>query len=918
MKRLFYYLFILTCCVSYSQQEASNWYFGENAGINFNASSGIVNALTDGEVNTREGCATISDEDGELLFYTDGITIYNKDHFVMANGDGLLGDSSSTQSAIIVPLPNDPDIYYVFTVGSNQNRTGLKYSIVDISLNGGAGEVVVKNNNLLNECAEKISAVVKDCSSGSIWIVALSNSNGTGIDNLNTFFVYELSTSGLNSNPIKSSFNITITDSRGYLKISPDGTKMACANIQSGLFLFDFDSATGNISNVNQLQIYDQQNNKPYGVEFSPDSQLLYVTSTNDFFGTFDQNENPQNHTSILLQFDLNSVNIAGTQVVLDSRTLYRGGLQLGPDGKIYRALSSTYNSGLPFLSVINNPNTQGVGANYSHNAIVLGNNNSTQGLPPFVQSFFTEKMDIIRNGTSSISLNLCEGETYTLVADEIPGAQYSWTNNGRIIVNNTYFLEVTEEGNYEVSIETDPNDCSTIKGKANVKYVDFPDINNVVLRQCDDDVSDGLSFFNLSTASNEVSNGDTDLSVSFYLTQNDALNDQNKINTNIYENISNPQTLYVSAINKGLLTPSGIDENNSAPTSNCYSYAEIQLEVVSNSISNISVNVCDELNSEDGISTFNLEDITLDIQSNYNISFPITYYNTFNDALLQQGELELEFTNSIPYSQIIFSRVQNGNNCVSISEVLINITPLPILIGEETTYYCLNNFPESKVLNAGLINGSIDDYTYLWSNGDTTYETEINAAGIYTVTVSNADGCSKQRTVKVENSNVANFDNIEVLDATKNNVVTILVSGEGIYEYGLIDNDNIIYAPYQESSVFENVKPGLYRITVRDIKNNCGEINTQVSVIGFPKFFSPNNDGFNDTWQVYGVSEMFQHNSLIYIYNRYGKLLKQLSPLQDGWDGTFNGSKLPSDDYWFAVTLQDGRIFKNHFTLIY
>ena len=87
---------------------------------------------------------------------------------------------------------------------------------------------------------------------------------------------------------------------------------------------------------------------------------------------------------------------------------------------------------------------------------------------------------------------------------------------------------------------------------------------------------------------------------------------------------------------------------------------------------------------------------------------------------------------------------------------------------------------------------------------------------------------------------------------------------------------------------------------------------------MGFLNFFTPNNDGVHDTWQVLGVSDMFQSNSKVFIYNRFGKLIKQLNPLGEGWDGTFNGGKLPSDDYWFSVTLQDGRMFKSHFTLKY
>jgi len=110
-------------------------------------------------------------------------------------------------------------------------------------------------------------------------------------------------------------------------------------------------------------------------------------------------------------------------------------------------------------------------------------------------------------------------------------------------------------------------------------------------------------------------------------------------------------------------------------------------------------------------------------------------------------------------------------------------------------------------------------------------------------------------------------------------------------------------------------VQPGLYTVFVRD-KNNCGIVEDLVSVIGFPKFFTPNNDDANDFWQVYGITNQFQANSTVYIFNRYGKLLIELDLLSRGWDGTYNGKKMPTSDYWFKVTLEDGRIFTNHFTL--
>ncbi len=916
-------ILIITCLTglnAIAQNEASNWYFGENAGINFNFFTGEVTSLDNGQINTREGCASISDSNGDLLFYTDGSTVYNKFHEIMPNGEGLLGDESSTQSAIVVPNSNNPNIYYVFTVGSNANDTGLNYSEIDVSANLSTGEVTRKNINLLPDCAEKISAVVKDCDSKSIWVITLSNSSGVfpvnAQPNLDTFYAYEVNAVGVNPVPVKSTLPITISDTRGYLKLSPSGFKLACANVRSGLYLFDFNSTTGTVSNTLPLSV-NGSNNFPYGVEFSPDSQFLYILASNDFFDRTNStnNNNPTNHSANLIQYNLNAANINNSQVVLDSRQQYRGALQLAPNGKIYRSMSQTYDDGLNALGVINNPNELGVAANYQHNAVSLGSNNSTQGLPPFITSFFNQQIDIINNNSSSTFLALCENETYTLVADNLPGAIYSWTRDDIPLPESDFDLLVTQSGRYKVVIEPNgsviTNSCGLPQGVANVQFFDNPNAFNTSIFQCDlDIISDGLTTYNLNNAFQEITDSSfDDVTISFYLDPNDAINNTNPIlNPEAFENDHTSQ-IYARATH----TISG-----------CYNTSVVNLEISDTQVSNfIADSVCDELNSEDGINSFVLDDYTPLILNTLTIpttELVIKYYGNINDAHLEQNAIT-DYTNTNPYSQKLYFRIENitTNDCFGINELELNISKLPnIEEEEETLYYCLNTFPETITIHANVIGDSPNNYTYNWSTGEDTYEIDINDIGIYTVTITNkATTCSKERTIIIEASNVATFEAIEVVDVTQNNTITTLVSGEGVYEYAL-ENDNGIYRQYQESNIFENVSPGIYTITVRDIKNNCGTVANQVSIIGFPKFFTPNNDGVHDTWQVLGISGMFQPNSNIFIYNRFGKLIKQLNPLGAGWDGTFNGEKLPVDDYWFMVTLQDGRIFKNHFTLKY
>lgn len=910
MKKILILLFLFNIiCVS-AQQEASNWYFGENAGIKFNL-DGSISVLNNGQINTREGCSSISDRNGILLFYTDGETVFNSNHVIMENGNGLLGDESSTQSAIVVPKPDDEDIYYIFTVGSNQNPTGLNYSIVDMTLDGGLGAITQKNINLINRCSEKISAVLADCETETILLIAFSNFSGVYASNqepLDTFHVFEITTAGVNSNAQRTTIpGFFANDPRGYLKLSPDGTKLACANVNNGLFLYDFDTQTRTVSNP-QLLTINNAINQPYGIEFSPNNNLLYVTASNDYFAQDGTAEIPANHQSVLVQFDLTAPDIVASQVLIDIRQLYRGGLQLAPDGKIYRALSATYTQGLGYLGAINNPNEIGSACDYEHNALNLGTNESSQGLPPFIQSFFNEKIDIIRNGeTTTTYLALCEGESYTLTADDILDAEYTWYLDGEIIrFEDGYTLDISESGFYEVVIELSTGDCDIIEGEATIDFFSFPTALDYTLFQCDEDGNpDGETLFNLNEANNYITNDEPDRIINYYESFADAQSATNPIDSSIYTNTSNPQTLYVEVIDS---------------QAGCTSYSELTLEVSVTQLNDLVVDVCDENDSEDGINTFeSFDEIVNNILAQIPTSgLTLSFYENYDDALIEQNEITAPYTNTNAYNQTIYVRAENDNACYGISEVLLRINPLPQLLDDETLYYCLNSYPETIILDAGVIDADTTGYSFIWSSGEITETIEINQTGVYTITVTNSFGCSNGRTITVEPSNIATFENITVVDGSDefNNIVTVEVSGEGTYQYALSNIPQNIYPIFQDENIFGNVFPGIYTVLVRDIKNDCGIVEEIISVIGFPQYFTPNNDGYNDTWQVYGVSEQFQPNSVIYIYDRFGKLLKQLDPKDDGWDGTFNGEPLPNNDYWFEVTLQDGRKFMDHFTL--
>jgi len=154
----------------------------------------------------------------------------------------------------------------------------------------------------------------------------------------------------------------------------------------------------------------------------------------------------------------------------------------------------------------------------------------------------------------------------------------------------------------------------------------------------------------------------------------------------------------------------------------------------------------------------------------------------------------------------------------------------------------------------------------------------------------------------------------IKDLLAGPNNTITVKTAtlGIGDYEYALDDQ----IGPYQDEPVFDKVRPGKHTVYVRD-KNGCGVVNMDVWVIGYKKFFTPNGDGYTDKWNIIGITKDYQARSKIYIFDRFEKLLKELDPLTPGWDGNFNGKPMPQTDYWFKVILEDGRMFKGHFSLI-
>lgn len=399
MRKIYFItLFFLLATISSSSQEnnANIWYFGMHAGLDFN--TGVPVVLNDGEISTKEGCSSVCDENGSLLFYTNGSYIWNAQHEVMPNGSALMGDSSATQSSIIVPKPGydvNNTIYFVFTVDNFQDNleNGFRYSVVDMNLDGGNGDVISTEKNILlhDQVPEKVCAVMHS-NNNDVWVI--THDWGS-----NDFLAYLLTEDSLNTTPIITSIGGfhggDYRNAVGYMKATVDGTKIGLAfpvstyGTNGNFEVFDFDRNSGILSNA---RIADNQY-RPYGLEFSPDGTKLYCTSI-----TWTSSVPSKIH-----QFDLEAADFEASK--LNVETSYSEnimGLQLGPNGKIYVSLN--YNE---YLSCINDPNNLGTNCNYVEQAILLDSGVCRYGMPTL---FYYKGFEFFTG--SEIAITICEGDS--------------------------------------------------------------------------------------------------------------------------------------------------------------------------------------------------------------------------------------------------------------------------------------------------------------------------------------------------------------------------------------------------------------------------------------------------------------------------------------------------------------------------
>ena len=725
MKKLLAVLLLFIGLQTFSQKQANIWYFGQGAGVDFNFSPPI--ALTDGQLYTLEGCSTFSDSDGELLFYSDGTTVYDKNHNIMNYtngnpGNNLLGNSSAAQSGMIIPKPLNNDIYYLFTVTDNNSTTGFNVYTIDMSLNGGNGQLIDEDGDGVffsqlqaGAWSEKVAAV-KGQECNTFWVVTAHNSQ---------FFSYKVDENGVDETPVISNVSSNI-DNRGYLKISPDGTKLVVANQgASNAILYDFKNLTGEVSNDETFLAEGFNDNDPYGIEFSVDSKKLYISTIQGFRYTLLEPA----VTYKLFQYDLTATNIPGSQILIHEQTPsdanypeggFRGALQLAPNGKIYATIPLAYEDPASYathLDVIENPTADGTDVVFTKDALFLEGRTSTQGLPPFISSLLLP-IDISDNSGTTINnqdLKYCIGDNVIFSVtdpDVISGGstpEFNWSfNDGTTTttISTSESLElsnitIANNGIYTLKIDL-TNACGDVteyNATFNVEVFE-PAIaiqpNNIF--SCDTD-GDGFIQFDLVAEQNAtiLSGFDPSVDLTFFevLYFNDPINAVDNLNPILTpDNYTNQdafleETIYVRV------------QNTKAPNT-CFAITEFKLKVTDlpTPTQPTVYRLCDDTTSAggdtDGISSFLLN--TKDAEILTGVANPgdytISYHTLLVDAQTSSttNAIDKDVDYLVTNSQRVYVRVENiaNTDCNAISddsagstftsfELIVDATPVVV-----------------------------------------------------------------------------------------------------------------------------------------------------------------------------------------------------------------------------------------------
>ncbi len=823
-----------------AQKEANVWYFGANAGLDFKSGNPV--AIINGKMNASEGCSSYSTPSGRLLFYTDGVSVWDSTHNLMPNGNNLKGNSSSTQSVLIVPKPFTFNSFYIFTSDKIGGKEGITYSEVNMSYNYGKGDVVFwnKNKKLVTPACEKITAV-KHANGIDFWLMVHKFDT-------DTLFAYRVTGYGVLAKPVRSKtgvkINGTYSTSLGYMKFSPDGRKLAYVNYTlDSSVIADFNSGTGRVSNV-----WTFHNDKAYGLEFSAQSKYLYISEFN---------------TKKIYQYSAKSTTksqFLNSKYTLDSNfSNDLGALQLGPNGKIYIAVSNSN-----YLQSIEAPDSLGALSRLKRNAVYLGGKNCILGLPNFNTSIFNKKIISVKHNCLNDTTTFTLSNTNDLdsvkwyFGDPSSGALNSSTQ----ITNVGHIYK--KPGAYKVWL------FYYFKKVVSFAYVKV-DIMNIKPY-----IGRDTSFCNafnlqLSTAENYAE----------YL----------------WSNKSTAKTIY--AHKKGIYILKVKDTNS------CSSSDTIQIHnpyVVAN-FSFSDTSLCLKNNQ------FNFKDVSFiddDVRKKSDW--------TFGDGTHLSDTLAMkQYANAGTYD--VKLKVTTQNNCSDSIQKSFTVKPGPVAAFDVNSP-C---FPDSVIFNNQSIFAQGKISFYWWDLGDGYYSSEKNPHHYYQepakynvkLIVKAQNGCidsiTKHRTIIVKDKPKAVFTITDV---------SSLNGGNKKVQFNNYSTDNAVKfywdlgkgrTSYEKNPSLNYLDSGKNKFTLwATTADNCSD---SFSITTYHKFFfylpnafSPDENKINDTYTPF--SSLFISYYKMQIYNQWGALLFESDDITQGWDGTYMSQLCPDGVYICKIAL--------------
>ncbi|MDR6193187.1 PKD domain-containing protein [Siphonobacter sp. SORGH_AS_0500] len=668
-----------------SDQQASKWYFGSNAGINFEG--GQPSAITDGKINTPEGTSSISNRKGDLLFYTDGITIYDAEGNPMPSRDpsdttSLNGSRGSTQAALIVPQPSCrgcETIYYVFTTRDvNDSIRCLEYTRVDMRGNGGKG-IILDKNNQTGECnvSERLTSIQNPADS-SYWV--LSHENGTS-----KFILKRLTKSGLEdaNSPSIGLPHTTKYQGEGQIKFATSGGKMGVVipgPARNYVEIYNFNDSTGAITPPPITLDLGPAPPSAYGLEFSPDGEKVYVSLRGN-----DSTE------SVLYQYDLtgaDSTTIASTRIEVARSEKEFGALQYAPDGKIYMAIKDS-----EYLGVITPSSGDSTEVDFQLDGFYLAGKRSQLGLPNFVQSIIEPP-----SGPGISAEDVCFGEPVELTTGAICDPlkdKYEW-DFGDGSAKGTKQSEThlyAAPGTYTVTLRQ-YNDCKDTTMTQQVKVNPQP-----------------------------IANLGQDLNV---CSRTVTLDSKNPYPNSKYLWFRNGRQLAVDSTASKIQIDSSGRYVVGVLIGDCYSLDTINVILERPPL--YSLGPDKKLCTND---TLQLD--ALPGGASY-------LWNT------GQNTQVIDVTQAGNYSVVVMIPRTNGITCEVTDTVRVDLLPLPNVTVQPEASLCQPN-NQSIMLSAG----NNMNYQYRWLPGNESTRTiTVNRVGVYTVEISTSDGCTEAHAIKV------------------------------------------------------------------------------------------------------------------------------------------------------------------------